>query len=78
MKVWTSSEVSNQVKSDIENFKYLYKIMAELGENAAVYSLLPQLKNYQIHKSLWYFVLFMKGKTGISVVPDHSFTKFFF
>ena len=36
--------------------------MAELGENTPVYSLLHQIKNYQILKSLWYSVLFYERK----------------
>ena len=46
--------------------------MAKLGENAPVYSLLPQIKNYQIPNHCDVPFDFRKGKTGIVLLPDHS------
>ena len=42
-----------KVKLKTLNTYFRYKMMAELGENAPVYSSLPQMKNNQIPKPLW-------------------------
>ena len=46
-------------------------MLAELGENASVYSWLPKKKNYQI--PMPFLFDFRKGKTGILWLQDHNF-----
>ena len=52
-------------------------MMAELGKNAPVYSLLSQIKNYQILKLLRYSAIFYERKSWNLVLLDHSCTIYF-
>ena len=68
------------MKSDIENSKYWFQIEDDGGneENATVFSLLPQIKNYQIPNNSDFSFYFRKKKLEFFVTRSYLYLVFFF